>query len=273
MLKIAAVAVRPDGVRLMRILPRRQQDPRHNVAYHCYLPCEDARHHEAEKHRSDRENRSPLRGSSSPRTGSTPAGRERRRPRRPAHTPSSAEQTGKEAFASRDIPGENKIGSTAEKPRSRQKTPLTIARLIVTGSPAYQPFRPPPGQPSSLTSATVGPTMPAVMSHNCRYSHASRPLMLAATVPISARTLATSLRPSAISDPRAAPASQSALMARWVSKGANSWTPLYGGKRRYVNGGDGGAVRYESAVGWFPSPSAPHHGAPLPRVWNSPSVR
>ena len=31
------------------------------------------------------------------------------------------------------------------------------------------------GQPSSLTSATVSPTMPAAMSHNYRYSRTSRP--------------------------------------------------------------------------------------------------
>ncbi len=31
-----------------------------------------------------------------------------------------------------------------------------------------------PDQPSSLTSATVSPTMPAAMSQNCRYSRASK---------------------------------------------------------------------------------------------------
>ena len=47
------------------------------------------------------------------------------------------------------------------------------------------------GQPSSLTNATVNPTIPTAMSHNCRYSRASRPPMSAFS---SARTLATSVR-------------------------------------------------------------------------------
>ena len=59
------------------------------------------------------------------------------------------------------------------------------------------------GQPSSLTSATVSPTMPAAMSHNCRYSRASRPPISARTVRMlvfsSNRTLSTPIRPSAIS--------------------------------------------------------------------------